>query len=164
MLIEDRGELAHLQFGTLDHAPVGCASPEQGLDHALEIQVAHGRREMVGAPEQPAIDVGPRLRRRRIQPLSRRELGEVLHDRMRFPQEELAVLQHRHAVVGIELQERRLTLLAVLQIDDDELDGHTEFEGGHDGAAGVERERVMIKTHRRTRLACGTEFKDAIRR
>ena len=55
----------------------------------------------------------------------------------RLPEDESVVLEDGNLVVGIELEELRLALLSLGQIDEHELYRDAEVHGGHDGAAGV---------------------------
>src|SRR5581483_1233104 len=74
-------------------------------------------------------------------------VGEVLEDRGAFGQAKVAVLEHRHLVVGIDRRVLGLVLRAGEKIDDLVLQIDPRFGGEqHDGAAGG-RCRMEVKLH-----------------
>jgi hypothetical protein len=95
-------------------------------------------------PRDPAIDLGGGAPRGRQQ---RRAVGQVADDRRRFPQDQVAVLEHRHATVGISGQERRSALVAGEQIDPLVGEWNAELVGDGADLAAVGREWKVVELH-----------------
>src|SRR6185437_16962850 len=85
MRIENAGELTYQPFAAADFGRIGRAEGEHALDDVLPVENADGRREMLRAPEEPAVDVGACAGLRRVERLAWSLVGQVLHDGMRFP-------------------------------------------------------------------------------
>jgi len=71
-----------------------------------------------------------------------------LHDRARFPQDEVAVDQHGQLGVRIDLAEAAAVVLAG-QVDLDEVELDAEVVGRQQHAAGVGRVVVVVELHGR---------------
>jgi hypothetical protein len=147
MRLEHGGFPVESQRRLLDDGGVGSAHREEGLDEALEQQRSAGaRRPMLEMPALPAHDVGSRpriVRPKRVGPSAR----EVLHDRGRLPEDEVAVDEGRRASCGIEREMGRRALLALAKIDEHVLE--VEAEMRRDGAhlPGVRRTGEAVEFH-----------------
>ena len=92
---------------------------------------------MVGVPKEPAVHIGASAKIGRVERLPGGLFCEVLHDCVRLGQDEAGVFEDGDAPIRVQLRELGLPLLALREIDRDQVDGETEVNGGHDGPAGV---------------------------
>jgi hypothetical protein len=118
---------------------------------------AYAVTEVLGAPEEPAIDIGARSSVNGINGLPCRPVRKVLRDRARLPEDESVVLQNRNPVVGVHLEELRSKVRPLGQIDEHELDRRLKMYRGQHGATGIGGERMVIQALgvRSRRIAVG---------
>src|ERR1700683_919558 len=97
-------------------------------------------------PIHDLVDFGALLQILRI---SRRSdlVGEIFQDRRTLGQAQVAVLDHRHHAVRIELHIRRLVLLAGEQVDGDLTDGNLALRNEQPYRPARHRYWVHIKFH-----------------
>ncbi|MNN58845.1 hypothetical protein D3C81_1739150 [compost metagenome] len=115
---------------------------------ALPGQHTDGGREVLRGPEQPAVDVGARLRRLRIDRLARHLLGQVLHDGARFPQQEIAIGQHGHFAVRVQFGQAA-AVVRIHQVDFGQFQRQAEVDRRHQGTTGIRRHGVVVQAHDR---------------
>src|SRR5579872_3520231 len=75
------------------------------------------------------------------------QVGEVLHDRMRFPKMESAVVQQRDLAVRIELEIGLGSMFAVEKVHDDEVELRIQEDRSQKGAAGIGGGWIVVETH-----------------
>ena len=137
MIVQDMAVLQDIAGRFLRRGFARRAQIEDRLDDVLEVERAGVPREMLRVPAQPAqhfdlpVAARPKVRSRGPR--------EIAHDRVRFPDPLLAVLEHRNLAVRIDRQERRLALFAVPQIDVDELDRRVEISCDRARLSRIER-------------------------
>ena len=133
--------------GVVDDRGLGRAHVEELLDQALEHQRLAGFAVPVRKlPALPAHDVGAGAHivgPERV----RRLVGEVLHDRGRFPEHEVAVDQRRGAAGGIDREIVRRALLALGQVDELQFERQPEMRGDGAHLPGIRRRRKSIELH-----------------
>jgi hypothetical protein len=146
VLLEHAGRLGQVGFAACHFLRVGILARNEFLPDVLPREHADSRAEMLAGPEHPAVHVGTSLAVLRPHGLAGRALGQVLHDRARFPQDKVAVDEHRDLAVGIDFFEAAAIVLAG-QVDLDEVELDAEVVGGQQHAAGVGRVRVVVELH-----------------
>jgi hypothetical protein len=98
---------------------VGLAAREHLLEQVLPVEGADRRREVREVPRLPAHDVCPPALVARQQTGLRLLGRQVLHDRVRLPEHEVAVYQRGNFLVGVELRVLRRGEITTLEVHDD---------------------------------------------
>src|SRR5262249_36011938 len=117
------------------------------LDKALEGHLGDRRTEMCRLPMQPAIDVRALARVGREEqraPMRAREIGE---DRVRFPEHELAVDEHRDQAVRVERLEGRRASLAPEDVHCGELELEAQLVRDGTDLQAMRGARELIQLH-----------------
>ena len=147
-IVQQIGQGPKTFFGTSKLGLVGHSHPEHRLAHILVGEDVDHRRPGSCFPEQPARDVGADFGICREERRFAGAIGQVLADRVRLPQHQVAVAQCRHLAHRIDGEIVGMAVLTLVQPNQGMLDLR-EAEMGDDGGclAGVGGRRKGVKLH-----------------
>ena len=152
--VHDAGELVEIGRLAVEHCGVRPVA-EKRLDAVLDQMDVAGREPGAAFPEQPAVHVGPGREVGGIGARIAHLVGGVLHDRVRFPEDQVAVAHHRDRGVRIDRHDFRALLVALEVVDPGErIVGTDQLEAGEHLAA-VHRDRISNDLHRRLPCRAG---------
>ncbi len=116
-------------------------------DARVEDTVAEVAHEAGVEPVHHFIDARPRAQVPRI---GRRadQVGEVFEDCGAFREHKVAMLEHRHGLVRVELRERLALVFSAEEVDPDHLQREVRFGGEQDHRSASCRCGIIVKPHR----------------